>query len=202
MSQASASRWRQIPNALSFLRLLLIPPIVYLSLHQYDGLALSLYIVAALSDYADGWLARRYHWQSRFGMILDPLADRIFVLSMIPLLWYLDTLGLLYGIVLGVRCLLQASVVPVVLLWLKRPFGIRAMWLQLFASVTAYTVLGLGFADEARYLWLPSTSGARFIFERTVGAMTFIGLLLEVAVLIRFAPRYLHVLQKRKNTFE
>ncbi|MCK7598074.1 CDP-alcohol phosphatidyltransferase family protein [Microbulbifer sp. CAU 1566] len=206
MSQASASSghsiWRHLPNAVSLLRILLILPIVYFSLQEHNGLALCLYVVAALSDFVDGWLARRYRWQSKFGMLADPVADRVFILSMIPLLWHLGSINPVYGALLAFRCALQLSVVPVIVLWLKRSFGIRAKWLQLSATIITFSVLGMGFAEQASYLWPPVSTGTEIIFERTFGALTVIGVLLEILVLIRFLPRYLHVLQKRKNTFE
>ncbi|QKT02759.1 CDP-alcohol phosphatidyltransferase family protein [Ectothiorhodospiraceae bacterium 2226] len=71
------SRYRHIPNLITGARLLLVPPLIALLwLEQYTA-AMVLFLVAGLSDGADGFLARRYGWTSRLGSLLDPLADKL-----------------------------------------------------------------------------------------------------------------------------
>lgn len=73
--------WRWIPNALTFLRLLLIVPFAMaLYSHQYL-VALMVFLFAAASDAVDGFLARHYSWQSRLGAIADPLADKALLIT-------------------------------------------------------------------------------------------------------------------------
>ncbi len=50
-------------------------------LNRQFGLALGLFILAGLSDGLDGFLAKHYHWQSRLGSYLDPLADKLLLVS-------------------------------------------------------------------------------------------------------------------------
>jgi len=72
---------RYIPNALSIMRLLLIVPfLIFLYQRQYN-LAFYTFIFAGLSDGLDGWMARRFQWQSTFGSMIDPVADKILVMS-------------------------------------------------------------------------------------------------------------------------
>ena len=69
-----------IPNSLTLLRILLTPVFVFLLLHDsplYQQLSVAVYIVAALTDWYDGWVARRYGYTTRWGKFLDPLADKI-----------------------------------------------------------------------------------------------------------------------------
>ncbi len=70
-----------LPNLLSGLRLLAALPLFRLIEQQQLEAALLLFALAGLSDGLDGWLARRYHWQSRLGGLLDPLADKLLMLS-------------------------------------------------------------------------------------------------------------------------
>ena len=71
-----------IPNLLSFLRLLGIPLFLYLLLGpESDGWALAVLIASAATDYADGKLARLLDQYSRLGELLDPLADRLYILA-------------------------------------------------------------------------------------------------------------------------
>ena len=69
-----------VPNALSLLRLFMVPPVVVLLLGGADGLATALFVVAALTDFLDGRIARRAG-PTRLGRILDPLADRLMLSS-------------------------------------------------------------------------------------------------------------------------
>ncbi|MCC5791233.1 MAG: CDP-alcohol phosphatidyltransferase family protein [Legionellaceae bacterium] len=72
---------RHLPNALTLMRLLLIVPFLLMLYQKHYDRALFLYIVAGLTDGVDGWLARRYRWQSTLGSILDPLADKLLVVT-------------------------------------------------------------------------------------------------------------------------
>jgi cardiolipin synthase len=69
-----------IPNAISALRLLLVPVFAVLLVQHHDVLALVVLAVAGASDWLDGVLARALHQQSRLGELLDPAADRLFIL--------------------------------------------------------------------------------------------------------------------------
>lgn len=72
---------RQLPNLLTGLRLLLVPPILWLLVRGEYAWALALAVVAGVSDWLDGALARRFGWQSRIGGILDPLADKLLLVG-------------------------------------------------------------------------------------------------------------------------
>lgn len=77
----ASSGWRQLPNVLTVLRLLLVPPILVLLVRGHYEWALALAIVAGVSDWLDGWLARHFGWQTRLGGILDPLADKLLLVG-------------------------------------------------------------------------------------------------------------------------
>jgi CDP-diacylglycerol---glycerol-3-phosphate 3-phosphatidyltransferase len=82
-----------IPNSLTILRMILTPVFVILLLAESSFLkqiALLVYIVAALTDYYDGWVARHYGYVSRWGKFLDPLADKILSLAALFSFVYLD----------------------------------------------------------------------------------------------------------------
>ena len=82
-----SNRLVTIPNALSLVRLLLIPLFAWLALGpEADGWAFAVLVVSSATDWLDGQIARRYHLVSRVGQLLDPIADRMFVLSTIVVL--------------------------------------------------------------------------------------------------------------------
>lgn len=65
-----------IPNILTFTRLVAAPVIGYLILHEQHVAALSLFIYAGATDLIDGWIARKWNLQTVVGTIIDPMADK------------------------------------------------------------------------------------------------------------------------------
>jgi CDP-diacylglycerol--glycerol-3-phosphate 3-phosphatidyltransferase len=85
----------QLPNALTLARLVLIPVYVALILAADGGRswpAAIVFGVAGVTDQIDGFLARRWHVESWFGKIADPLADRLMIDAAVLLLWHADRL--------------------------------------------------------------------------------------------------------------
>ena len=71
-----------LPNYLSALRIALVIPIAWLLWQQQVMSAFWLMLFAGLSDALDGFLARRFGWQTELGSLLDPLADKFLVAAM------------------------------------------------------------------------------------------------------------------------
>jgi cardiolipin synthase len=80
-----------VPNALSLLRLFMVPVVVALLLAGSDGMAAALFVLAAVTDFLDGRLARRTG-PTRIGQILDPVADRLMLSSVAVVLALRDLL--------------------------------------------------------------------------------------------------------------
>lgn len=79
---------RQIPNLISLLRLLMVAPVIAWILSARPGPALALFLVAGASDAVDGYLAKRFGWQTRIGGFLDGIADKLLLTgAMIALAW-------------------------------------------------------------------------------------------------------------------
>jgi cardiolipin synthase len=68
-----------LPNAISILRIALVPPILILILQGNYGWALALFWFAGFSDGLDGYLAVRFGWTTRLGGLLDPAADKLLI---------------------------------------------------------------------------------------------------------------------------
>ena len=89
-ARAVSSPLAQLPNALTVVRLALIPVFVALVLGSDNGYSWPAAIVfgaAGITDQLDGWLARRWRVESPFGKIADPLADRLMIDAAVVLLW-------------------------------------------------------------------------------------------------------------------
>lgn len=85
---------QHLPNIISVFRILLVPPVVWYLLNERYGMALGLFLTAGLSDGLDGYLARHFKWTSRLGAILDPLADKLLMVSSYLVLGWLGELPL------------------------------------------------------------------------------------------------------------
>ena len=70
-----------VPNVLTMLRLALIPVFVALFAAGHDKLALMTFVIASLTDLLDGHLARKHHQITAFGKLMDPLADKLMVVT-------------------------------------------------------------------------------------------------------------------------
>jgi cardiolipin synthase len=77
---------RQIPNLICLLRMALVLPISWTLTHDRPMETLWLFLIAALSDGADGFLAKRFGWQTDIGAVLDPAADKILLVTVFVVL--------------------------------------------------------------------------------------------------------------------
>ncbi len=131
---------RQLPNALTIARLLLIPVFVVLITTSDDGYswpAAIVFGVAGITDQVDGFLARRWHVESAFGKIADPLADRLMIDTAVILLLYAGRLPWA-ALLIPLRDLVVLVGTPIVLgrgyEFQVNRMGKAATWL-LFASL-------------------------------------------------------------------
>ena len=95
-----------LPNQLTTLRIVLTPVFVYLFLSGEPILiqiSFGIYIIAAITDWYDGWLARKFNYITNWGKFMDPLADKILTSAAFFSFVYLDVLELWMVIVIVVR---------------------------------------------------------------------------------------------------
>lgn len=112
-------RWLTIPNALSVIRLALVPVFLWLLLGpKADGWALGVLVYSGVSDWADGKIARLLNQTSRLGAILDPAADRLYTLATVVAFVLRDIIPLWFALILVGRDLMVA-----VCIWLLRRAG-------------------------------------------------------------------------------
>lgn len=114
-----SDRWLTIPNALSVARI----PLAALVALTLDNLWLCvpLFFAMALTDFLDGYLARRFGWGSKLGEVLDPIADRAMVFILVPALAAHYDLHLLYTLLWMSRDLLLVLLVAGAFLVGARP---------------------------------------------------------------------------------
>ncbi len=86
-----------VPNVLTMLRVLLIPVFAVLFLKGHTIAALAVYVTAAVTDLADGYIARKYRMITDFGKLMDPLADKL--------------MNIVMGICMVIRGIIPAAIV-------------------------------------------------------------------------------------------
>lgn len=143
----------QLPNALTVVRLALIPVFVVVVLGtdgQGSYVAAGLFALAGATDQIDGWLARRWQVESEFGKFADPLADRLMIDSAVVLLW-LD--GRLPWPALAVILLRDAALIGGYGLVMNRGYEFSVSTLGKAATWLLYAALTGLLASDAGTTW-------------------------------------------------
>jgi len=95
--------WKQLPNIITSIRLLLLIPLsYYLSAENY-WFAVIIFFLAGFSDALDGFLAKRFNWVSRFGSILDPIADKALLVVTMAILTLNQKISLVLFLCVAIR---------------------------------------------------------------------------------------------------
>jgi len=117
---ADPKQWRTIPNLLSFARLLVTPLLGWLILKHHTNIAAGLFGAMAVSDYLDGYIARRTNTVTDLGTTLDPVSDRVLAIVAGISMMFAHILPL----ALGIPVLLRDLVLSGAFLFLaRRGFG-------------------------------------------------------------------------------
>ncbi len=111
--QEVSGRVLTVPNIISFGRLALVPVFAVLIVQGQDVWALAVLAVSGASDWLDGLIARRFNQVTRLGQLLDPAADRLFILVTLIGLALRDVVPLWIVVVLVGRDVLLACLLPV-----------------------------------------------------------------------------------------
>ena len=170
-----------LPNFLTLVRILLIPVFVIVFVEptpDQSWIAAVIFVVAAVTDLLDGYIARRTGQVTNLGKLLDPIADKLLVLSALILLVNIDRVSALVAILViarelavtgiraiaaGERLILAAEstgkykmalqVVAIVLLILEGTGLAEFGNLHLAGTVTLYLSLALGYLSGGQYVW-------------------------------------------------
>ena len=136
-----------LPNKLTMSRLILVPAFMVVMLMGYYLPALAIFCVAAITDFFDGYLARKKNLVSSFGKIMDPLADKLLVFSALVCFIQMDVISVWAPIIIIAREFFVTSMRVVAV---SKGKVIAASWwgkvktnVQLFAIIGAMLVLGL-----------------------------------------------------------
>jgi cardiolipin synthase (CMP-forming) len=161
-----------LPNAIGFARLALIPVFLAVALSSDDGvdvLAATLFAVIGWGDYADGIAARLTRQYSRLGTLMDPVTDRLLVVSGVVVCWRFDLLPRWALAVLVAR---ELSMVALGRYGLKREVDLRINWpgrisVAPLMGALFFAMTGLGvFAEALLYIGLALALVASALYVR------------------------------------
>ncbi|HET6676102.1 MAG TPA: CDP-diacylglycerol--glycerol-3-phosphate 3-phosphatidyltransferase [Nitrospiraceae bacterium] len=170
-----------LPNVLTVARILLIPVFVVLFVTPTPDRSLAaaaVFVIAALTDLLDGYLARRRGQVTKLGRLLDPIADKLLVLSALIVLVQVDRVSALIAILIiarevavtGIRAIaagegiiisaeatgkykMALQVIAIVLLILEGTVLSEYGNVHLAGIVTLYLSLALGYVSGGQYVW-------------------------------------------------
>jgi cardiolipin synthase len=136
------------PNIITFIRLLLVPAMVYLLLEEMYGTALAVFVAAALSDAIDGFLARHFNQHSEIGAVLDPAADKLMIVCTAVTLMALKQMPTWIGVLVVLR---DAVIVAGFLAyrWLRGHVDMAPSLLGKFNTGLVFMVFALVLANAA-----------------------------------------------------
>ena len=125
-----------LPNALSALRLLGVPLFLWLVLNEHDPAAVALLMVSGVTDWLDGKIARRWGQMSKVGALLDPAADRLYILATLVGLTIRDIVPLWLTLLLVGRDVVLALFLP-----LLRRYGYGPLPVHFLGKAATFNLL-------------------------------------------------------------
>ncbi len=141
-----------IPNAVGYLRLAGLPVFLYLAFSSGDGRsapAAAIFWLIAMGDYVDGFLARATGQYSRMGAILDPIVDRLTILSGVAVCWHFELLPRWALAVLVAREVITAVLAEVAL---RRIGELQINWLGRIAVVPVMASIFFAMVSDS-WVW-------------------------------------------------
>ena len=141
-----------VPNALTMIRMALIPVYWYFMLNDQLYAALGVFAVASLTDVADGYIARKHHLITNFGKLADPLADKLMALSV---LLSLAIKGIAPWAAVVILLLKEGTMLVGGIILLRHKEVVHSIWIgKLAQTVVVISLLSCFF-----HQWLTETLG-------------------------------------------
>jgi len=167
---------RQLPNLISVLRILLVVPIAVALARDELLLTFALVVVAALSDAADGFLARRFGWQTELGSILDPAADKALLTTVFVTLALLGAVPFWLVVCTVARDVLIVGGALLYRLWCG-PLLIRPTWVAKFNTLCQLLFVA-GVVAHGRFAqppdWSLTVLGALVFFTVVISGLDYV----------------------------
>ncbi|MFZ9701434.1 MAG: CDP-diacylglycerol--glycerol-3-phosphate 3-phosphatidyltransferase [Candidatus Nanopelagicales bacterium] len=145
-----------IPNSITLIRIAVTPIIIFLTFNNQLVIVCILIFISSFSDWLDGYIARRFNQFSRLGELLDPISDRIYILTLLFIVYYINALNIL---IIGI-IILRELFMTILIAYLKTK-NITGLPVHYLGKMGAFNLLigipGLIFAKafpSQEFIWL------------------------------------------------
>ena len=145
-----------IPNSITLIRIAVTPIILFLTFNNQLVIVCILIFISSFSDWLDGYIARRFNQFSRLGELLDPISDRIYILTLLFIVYYINALNIL---IIGI-IILRELFMTILIAYLKTK-NITGLPVHYLGKMGAFNLLigipGLIFAKafpSQEFIWL------------------------------------------------
>ena len=186
-----------IPNILTLLRMGSAPVILWCYSQGKIEVAIYVTIAASLTDFLDGWAARALNSVTRSGAILDPVADKVLILSLFAMLYVHGAIPAWLFAMSSTRNISQLLAIPVLLWWRRISFQVKPRLIPKWGSALSYVVimLGLAFMTESGRVHQAT-------LERLLLGVSVVLSVLEIQILVTYWPRFIAIYRGKHDTFE
>ncbi len=186
-----------IPNIITISRILFIGPSLYCLDKEMFLASFFLISILFLTDFFDGYLARKFQMTSYLGSLLDPIADKIVVISFFTYLFFINKVFLFYYLLILVRDISQLLSIPVLLLWKKIQFKVKPQLIPKWGTALNFILLGM----LALSLVSPDLERIESYFYILYGVY-ILSSCIELYVLMTYIPRFIQIYKGTHDTFE
>jgi cardiolipin synthase (CMP-forming) len=186
-----------IPNIITLSRIVLMIPALYFFENKEFLISLILIIILLITDFLDGYIARKFNMQSFIGAILDPIADKLVVMAFFTYLLIKDNVNLIYYLLIMIRDISQLSSIPILLLYKKIMFKVKPKLIPKWGTALNFILLIILMIQLA-FDQLMNYNELKFLKI----VLYLISGFIEIYILITFIPRFILIYNGKHDTFE
>jgi len=172
-----------IPNILTFVRLIMVPFAVCCALNGHHVAGFVIYLSACATDVLDGYIARKFNLVTDAGKLLDPLADKVMIMAMVVTFFIMGLYPLYMLIIILVKELLMVIGAAVLL---RREVVVQANWPGKLAALLTHVSIGLAFLS--------------FFYKQTYYYVMIVAIVATILSLIQYI--YLYFVKGQNDSSE
>ena len=195
-----------IPNILTLSRILLLFPAIYFLQNSQFRIATIIIVLLLLTDFLDGFLARKLNQTSYLGAILDPVADKIVVIVFFIHLLWANAASPIYSVIVLTRDILQLTAIPVLLLWKQIEFKVKPNKIAKLGTALNFIILALYeinfMLGKIPVLYMNIKTKMQFVNLYGLAPLILISMAIELYILATFIPRFHQIFVGKHDTFE
>jgi CDP-diacylglycerol--glycerol-3-phosphate 3-phosphatidyltransferase len=173
------SRYRAVlwvPNTVTILRIaggVLLFTVIFYD-QKITWARITCFIVIALTDWVDGWLARKINAQTLWGQLLDPLADKVVLLAAFGYFWFTVDISTWFTVLYFIRELLQTGI-RIIFFTRNKTAQTPTLFISKLKTALSYLYGMLLFFEVSRLLPLYDLQPVHLLFEIVIITLSYIG---------------------------